>query len=195
MQSFFPSARPAVTLSLLALLTSVTTACTIGASEGEEGGAQTDASVQASASAEASASAAAEKAKKAEELKFSVKDGAKDVDPSEPIEVTSTAGLKDVTMTNEVGTVVQEKLSDDEKTWTTAEELGYNHTYTIDATDKDGVHKTMTFSTPQAAAVSDVALSPLPGSEVGVGQVIGVRFGNYVTDRKAAEEALSLIHI
>ncbi|WP_408930950.1 Ig-like domain-containing protein [Corynebacterium axilliensis] len=188
MQSFFPSARPAVTLSLLALLTSMTTACTIGASEGQEGGAQPDASVEASASA----SAAAEKAKKAEELKFSVKDGAKDVDPSEPIKVTSTAGLKDVTMTNEVGTVVQEKLSDDEKTWTTAEELGYNHTYTIDATDKDGVHKTMTFSTPQAAAVSDVALSPLPGSEVGVGQVIGVRFGNYVTDRKAAEEAITV---
>ena len=35
-------------------------------------------------------------------------------------------------------------------------------------------------------------MSPIPDSVVGVGQVIGVRFGNYVTDRKAAEDAITV---
>lgn len=95
-------------------------------------------------------------------------------------------------MTNELGVEVAEKLSSDAKTWSTDEVLGYNHTYTIQAADVDGNEKTITFSTPQAAGVSEVALSPIPGVEVGVGQVIGVRFGNYVTDRKAAEKAITV---
>lgn len=95
-------------------------------------------------------------------------------------------------MTNELGVEVAEKLSSDAKTWSTDEVLGYNHTYTIKAADVDGNEKTITFSTPQSAGVSEVALSPIPGAEVGVGQVIGVRFGNYVTDRKAAEEAITV---
>lgn len=189
MHSLFPSARPAMLLSSIVATASLLTACTIGgAADSGPASDQSEADVKASASAEASASAAA----KAKQLKFSVKDGASDVDPSKPVEVTSPAGLKSVTMTNEAGIEVDDELSSDSKTWKSAEVLGYNRTYTIDATDKDGTHKTITFTTPQAAGVSEVALSPIPDSEVGVGQVIGVRFGNYVTDRKAAEEAITV---
>lgn len=189
MRSLFPKARPAGFLTGLVAAASLMAACTIGSPETKEEVAEISTEeAKESAAAEASASAAA----KAKRLKFSLKDGAENVDPSEPVEVTSTAGLKEVTMTNESGKVVEDELSSDSKTWKNAEVLGYNRTYTIDAKDKDGNHKTITFTTPQAAAVSEVALSPLPESEVGVGQVIGVRFGNYVTDRKAAEEAITV---
>src|SRR5699024_7727709 len=36
------------------------------------------------------------------------------------------------------------------------------------------------------------SLSPLPDSEVGVGQTIGVRFGVAIPDRKAAQEAITV---
>ncbi|WP_303156660.1 Ig-like domain-containing protein [Corynebacterium sp.] len=145
------------------------------------------------ASSEVSSSKAAEASQaKKPALDISVKNGAKNVDPSEPVTVKSSSKLKSVTMTNELGTVVEEELSKDGKSWSTAEVLGYNHTYTLDIVDSEGKNKTVTISTPQAAGVSEVALSPLPDSEVGVGQVIGVRFGNYVTDRKAAEKAITV---
>lgn len=185
MRSLFPAARPAVFLSGLALAGSVMAACTIGEPEGHDE-AKNLSEEQVQASAEASAAA------KAKELRFSIKGGAEDVDPSEPIEVTSTAGLSKVTMTNEAGKVVKDELSSDAMTWKNTEVLGYNHTYTVKATDKDGNNKTITFTTPQAAAVSEVAMTPIPDSVVGVGQVIGVRFGNYVTDRKAAEDAITV---
>ena len=134
MHSLFPSARPAVLLSSLIATASLLTACTIGGVENSSpADSHSEADAQASAAADASASAAA----KAKQLQFSVKDGASDVDPSEPVEVTSPAGLKSVTMTNEAGKVVEDELSSDSTTWKSAEVLGYNRTYTIDATDKD----------------------------------------------------------
>ncbi|WP_459588525.1 L,D-transpeptidase [Corynebacterium camporealensis] len=124
---------------------------------------------------------------------ISVKDGATDVDPSELVTVTSQGeGLEEVTMVNESGYVVEEKLSDDGMEWSTDEVLGYNRTYTLTAVDENGKEKDITFSTMEASATADVALSPTPGSEVGVGQVIAVRFGAYVNDREAAEEAIKV---
>ncbi|MDU6014533.1 Ig-like domain-containing protein, partial [Corynebacterium sp.] len=115
-----------------------------------------------------------------------------DVDPSKPVTVETTGKLKSVTMTNEMGVEVKEKLSKDAKTWSTAEDLGYNHTYSIVASDVDGNKKSLSFSTPQAAGVAEVSLSPIPDSEVGVGQVIGVNFGVPITDRKAAEKTITV---
>ncbi|MDK4309191.1 L,D-transpeptidase [Corynebacterium accolens] len=139
-------------------------------------------------------SSSAEKSEQKEKSKLSasVKDGAEDVDPSKPVTVESTTQLKSVTMTNELGVEVEEKLSEDGKKWTTAEDLGYNHTYSIVASDKDGNKKNLSFSTSQAAGVAQVAMTPIPGSEVGVGQVIGVNFGTYITDRKAAEDTITV---
>ena len=93
MHSLFPSARPAVLLSSLIATASLLTACTIGGVENSSpADSHSEADAQVSAAADASASAAA----KAKQLQFSVKDGASDVDPSEPVEVTSPAGLKSV---------------------------------------------------------------------------------------------------
>ncbi|AMO92238.1 Ig-like domain-containing protein [Corynebacterium simulans] len=181
-----PLARRVLATTAVALTATVAAACTIDSS------AQNKAAEQAASADGSQGGAEQSQAPKAKDLQFSVKDGAKDVDPSEFVTVKTSGKLKSVTMTNELGVEVAEKLSSDAKTWSTDEVLGYNHTYTIQAADVDGNEKTITFSTPQAAGVSEVALSPIPGVEVGVGQVIGVRFGNYVTDRKAAEKAITV---
>lgn len=181
-----PLARRVLATTAVALTATVAAACTIDSS------AQNKAAEQAASADGSQGGAEQSQAPKAKDLQFSVKDGAKDVDPSEFVTVKTSGKLKSVTMTNELGVEVAEKLSSDAKTWSTDEVLGYNHTYTIKAADVDGNEKTITFSTPQAAGVSEVALSPIPGVEVGVGQVIGVRFGNYVTDRKAAEKAITV---
>lgn len=123
----------------------------------------------------------------------SVEDGAVGVDPSETIVVKSLGdGLEDVTMVNEEGYEVEAAYFDDEPTWATAEVLGYNRTYTITATDRNGETSTTVFSTAQPAATTSVALSPLADSVVGVGQTIGFRFGQVITDRHAAEAAITV---
>jgi len=124
---------------------------------------------------------------------LSVKDGAEDVNPAEPVTVTSQGeGLSEVTMTNENGKVVEAELSADKKSWTTAEVLGYNRTYTLEATDRNGETSTATFATSTPAATASVYLSPVEGAEVGVAQTIAFRFSSVITDRQAAQDAITI---
>ncbi|SER85318.1 L,D-transpeptidase [Corynebacterium cystitidis] len=140
----------------------------------------------------AAADGAQETAVPPEPPTFSVKDGAEDVDPSAPVTVVSDVGLESVEMTNENGKVVEDKLSADGKKWSTAEVLGYNRTYTIEATDTEGQTETITFSTPTPSYTTGVALGPLEGSTVGVGQAITFRFPSAPKDREAVEEAIEV---
>lgn len=148
-----------------------------------------------SAAAGTSSAAGEQSSADAEDLtpEVSVADGAAGVDPSEPVTVTSRGeGLSEVTMTNESGGVVKSSLSVDARTWTTDEVLGYNRTYTIEATDRNGQTTTTVFTTAAPAATTGVALSPLPGSTVGVGQTIAFRFSSVVDDRQAAQDAITI---
>lgn len=123
----------------------------------------------------------------------SVEDEATGVDPSEPVVVKSLGdGLRDVTMLNGEGYQVEAEYSDDMRTWTTAEVLGYGRNYTITATDINGEVTATAFATAQPAATTSVALSPLADSVVGVGQTIGFRFGEPISDRRAAEAAITV---
>lgn len=122
----------------------------------------------------------------------SVRDGAEGVDPSEPVTVTSAAGLAEVVMTNQNGHVVESELSADGRRWETAEVLGYHRTYTVTAEDRDGRTTTITFSTPSPAATTGVAVAPVDGATVGVAQTITLRFGAAVQDRKAAQDAITV---
>lgn len=122
----------------------------------------------------------------------SVHDGAIDVDPTVPVEVTGENKLQAVTMLNEVGYEVESVLSDDGKTWKTDEVLGYNRSYTIEATDVEGNTTTVSFTTPQPASQSSVAMVPLPDSTVGVGQTINFRFAGTVYDRQAVQDAITI---
>lgn len=177
----FRGRRGAVAGSFLAVLTigSLTlTGCTIERSDAQEQSSQQSTEVEA---------------EEAQAPVISVDDGDEDVDPSESVIVKSMGdGLSKVTMTNEEGYEVESELSDDGRSWTTAETLGYNRTYTIKATDKNGETATASFSTATPAATTNVALSPLADSVVGVGQTIGFRFGSPVKDRQAAQDAITV---
>lgn len=121
----------------------------------------------------------------------SVPDGAGDVSPADPVEVTvEDAELEAVTMTNEEGHEVAAELSDDGSTWTTVEDLGFGRTYTVHATEKNGGETTSTFTTATPAGTNTVAMSPIEGTTVGVGQVIEVNFAAPVEDKAAAEAAV-----
>ncbi|MBN9644144.1 Ig-like domain-containing protein [Corynebacterium mendelii] len=123
----------------------------------------------------------------------SVKDGTKNYNPTEPVTVKAVEGtFTDIQMTNQDGKVVESTLSEDKKTWTTAEVLGYYRTYTIKATTSNGATMTTVFSTIEPDSITDVALSPLDGSVVGVGQVLSFRFGQSIADRKAAQDAITI---
>lgn len=123
---------------------------------------------------------------------ISVADGAEDVDPSEPVTVTSAEGLRKVTMTNQDGKVVESELSADGTQWSTAEVLGYHREYTIKAEDRAGRTAATTFSTASPSATTGVALAPLEGATVGVAQTITLRFGTAVEDRQAAQDAITV---
>lgn len=163
-------------LALLAL-TVTATACTIGGAAGGPGG-QSD-SVQANV-------------EKHDTPVVSVADGATDVSPGEPVTVTAPGeGLAEVSMVNEDGREVESKTESD-GTWTTAEPLGYNRTYTVTATAKDGTETTSEFQTSTPAAQTAVSLSPIPDSTVGIGQTIMFVFGSAPTDREAVEKAITI---
>ncbi|ANR66322.1 hypothetical protein C627_11920 [Corynebacterium glutamicum ZL-6] len=163
---------------MLAIGSLALTGCTIERSDAQEQSSQQSTEVEA---------------EEAQAPVISVDDGDEDVDPSESVIVKSMGdGLSKVTMTNEEGYEVESELSDDGRSWTTAETLGYNRTYTIKATDKNGETATASFSTATPAATTNVALSPLADSVVGVGQTIGFRFGSPVKDRQAAQDAITV---
>lgn len=122
----------------------------------------------------------------------SVADGATDVSPGEPVTVTAPGdGLDTVSMVNEEGREVESETGAD-GTWTTAEPLGYNRSYTVTATAKDGTTTTATFDTSTPSAQTGVALSPVPDSTVGVGQAIMFVFPSAPSDREAVEEAITI---
>lgn len=165
-------------LAVLAIGSLALTGCTIERSDAQEQSSQQSTEVEA---------------EEAQAPVISVDDGDEDVDPSESVIVKSMGdGLSKVTMTNEEGYEVESELSDDGRSWTTAETLGYNRTYTIKATDKNGETATASFSTATPAATTNVALSPLADSVVGVGQTIGFRFGSPVKDRQVAQDAITV---
>lgn len=123
----------------------------------------------------------------------SVRDGETGVDPTEKIVVRSQGdGLKSVVMTNENGYQVESKLSEDGRRWENAEVLGYYRTYTLKAVDKNGKTTELTFNTQTPNGTAAVALAPLEGSTVGVGQTISMRFGYPIADREAAQNAIEI---
>lgn len=177
----FPIKRTMAALLALTLGASTLAACTIDLPSQ---------AADASRSADAQ-SGEGESADLAPEV--SVTDGADEVDPSEPVTVTSRGeGLSEVTMTNESGGEVESTLSADGKTWTTDEVLGYGRTYTVEAVDRNGQTTTTVFNTATPAATTGVALSPLAGSTVGVGQTIAFRFSSVISDRQAAQDAITV---
>ncbi|MDT7654016.1 MAG: hypothetical protein QOI36_5422 [Pseudonocardiales bacterium] len=122
------------------------------------------------------------------------------INPLTPIVVQAAdARITSVMMTNIAsGAVVTGSLSPDATRWTSSEVMGYGSTYRINATasgaDGTPVQQTGIVHTLSPAAQTYPSLIPAPTTTqtFGVGQIIGVSFDRAVTDRAAAEKALSV---
>lgn len=132
-------------------------------------------------------------------LQASVAAGSTTVSPGEPITVAAVRGtLNDVKLMNQAGTVVPGSTSPDGTKWTSSGQLGYGKTYTLTAagtsTDpaRSPLNAAATFSTVNARTLTLPYLTPSDGEVVGVGQPIAVKFDEKITDKAAAEKAISI---
>lgn len=129
-------------------------------------------------------------------LTTSVTNGAVGVPVDQPVSVSVEGGVFGaVTMTSQGGAQVKGALSPDGLTWTSAEPLGYNKRYTINAqsTGLGGqTSRQLVFETHSPANLTMPYLLPGNGETVGIGQSIAVRFDEAIPDRAAAERAITV---
>lgn len=129
-------------------------------------------------------------------LESSVTDGDVGVPVDSPVTVTADDGvLGAVTMVNEEGNPVDGQLSPDGLTWATAEPLGYNKEYTLNAEARGlgGIERnSMTFQTASPENLTMPYVMPNDGEVVGIGQPIAVRFDEDIPNRLAAQNAITV---
>ncbi len=129
-------------------------------------------------------------------------DGAADVAPSTPLEISVAGGeLGDVTVVDAAGTSVPGKVEDRADAtaadvWVPEAPLAYGTTYTVNASatnkaDDEATAKS-TFTTVKPASVSTPGIGPLSGTTVGVGMPIRVYFDDPVADKAAVESHLKV---
>jgi len=132
--------------------------------------------------------------------------GASNVNPVVPIKVAVTGGsLAEVTLTNADGKAVKGAFAADKTSWVSSEPLGYEKQYTLSATAKnpEGTEskQTSTFSTvipnnltmPYIQTAAGGAIDA--GTTFGVGQVVRIHFDEAITDRMAAQAAISVVTV
>ncbi|WP_170212184.1 L,D-transpeptidase family protein [Saccharothrix australiensis] len=124
-------------------------------------------------------------------------DGATGVPVNVPVQVTVAEGtIDEVAVTNPEGKPVQGALAPDKKSWASSEPLGFGKSYAYAgrATGTDGkkVDLKGAFTTVEPASQVRATLFPSDDQTVGVAIPIMVRFEADVTDRAAAEKALTV---
>ncbi|SDC98842.1 peptidoglycan transpeptidase precursor, ErfK-YbiS-YhnG family [Geodermatophilus telluris] len=126
-------------------------------------------------------------------------DGATDVAPGEPVEISVTDGeVTEVTVTDGSGAEVPGAVADGEtegsEVWTPETPLDWGTTYTLTAAaenaDAEPAEATSTFTTVTPEDLTTPAIGPLDGQTVGVGMPIRVYFEEPVVDRAAVESRL-----
>ena len=134
---------------------------------------------------------------------FAPAPGARDVDPLTAVMVTVTGGtLAEVVMTNDDGRLIPGIMTPDRLTWKPDTPLGYNKTYELVATSTDAQGRTAdhtsAFTTVAPNNLTQPSLLTTGGGTLssgrayGVGLVGAVRFDEPITDRAAAQRALSV---
>lgn len=129
-------------------------------------------------------------------LEASVTQGAVDVAVDSPVTVSAGDGvLGHVSLTNAAGELVDGQLSLDGVSWSSAEPLGYNKQYTLQAEALGlggATRTTATFETHSPDNLTMPYTVPNDGETVGVGQPIAVRFDEIITNRPAAQQAITV---
>jgi lipoprotein-anchoring transpeptidase ErfK/SrfK len=124
-------------------------------------------------------------------------DGAAGLSPMTTVTVSVAKGkLEDVSVTDPKGDAVPGQLDPDGTGWKTTKPLGYAKIYTINANaigdDNRLVSHTSTFSTVQPRTLTYPSINPLNGETVGVGMPLSIYFDEPITDRQAAENAITI---
>ncbi|MTD12667.1 L,D-transpeptidase family protein [Nakamurella sp. YIM 132087] len=124
--------------------------------------------------------------------------GSKGISPVAPISVKVAEGtLQKVSLKNsQTGVTVEGKMAADKLSWTVTPELGYGKNYTLTSTavnaeGKASTHET-TFATITPDNQTDASTFPRDGWKVGVGQPVSVVFDEPITDKKAAQDAITI---
>ncbi|TNC22857.1 L,D-transpeptidase [Amycolatopsis alkalitolerans] len=123
--------------------------------------------------------------------------GATDVAPGDPVNVSVANGvLQSVTLTNTDGKQVSGQLTADKHGWMVTEPLGYGKTYTWSgtATGMDGKQVPLTgqFTTVTPKRQISGRLNVGDEQTYGIAIPIALTFSSKVTDKAAAEKALSV---
>ncbi|GAB3135786.1 Ig-like domain-containing protein [Tsukamurella serpentis] len=131
------------------------------------------------------------------QITSSVKNGAVNVQPGVPVKVSVSGGtLTRVVMTNPEGKEVAGKMSPDGRSWSNSEPLGYSKQYKLRA-EADGIGGVNvadeTFSTESPANLTQAYFTTSNDAVVGVGQTVGVKFDERITDRMTAQRAIKVV--
>lgn len=124
-------------------------------------------------------------------------DQAAGVSPIDPVTVTAADGtLTDVKLANADGRAVQGQLSEDRRSWSSTEPLGYGRTYTVTAagTGEGGTTATTTstFSTLKPRTQTFPAMNPLNGQTVGIGQPVAIYFDEPIANKELAQQSITV---
>jgi lipoprotein-anchoring transpeptidase ErfK/SrfK len=123
--------------------------------------------------------------------------GTGDASPKGPIQLSVANGtIATIQLSNPDGKAVAGKLSDDKRTWTASEALGYNKAYTWSgsATGTNGqqVAITGTFTTVKPRRSEGGHLNVGDNQTYGIAMPIALTFDNKVTDKASVEKSLSV---
>jgi lipoprotein-anchoring transpeptidase ErfK/SrfK len=124
-------------------------------------------------------------------------DKAADVGPTLPVSVRVTGGvLLQVALTNLDGKAVAGTLSEDRRSWTSTEPLGYGRIYTWSGTaagpDRLSVPVAGSFTTVKPQRQLHATLNIGDGDTVGIAAPIILQFEGHVSDKAAVERALQV---
>ncbi|MFE2726241.1 Ig-like domain-containing protein [Kitasatospora sp. NPDC059327] len=154
------------------------------------GGAATGSGASASASSSPKTSVAV--------ITVTPADGSTAASFSEPVKVTVTGGtLGAVKVADSTGKALAGELSSDGTSWTSAAApaSGTKYTVSASATDKDKLEAdaNAVFTTATPANTFVGYFTPEDGSVVGVGMPVSINFSKPVSDRKAVQQAITVI--
>ncbi|OZM75234.1 L,D-transpeptidase [Amycolatopsis antarctica] len=124
-------------------------------------------------------------------------DGAKNVAPGEPVQVSVSDGtIESVALTNPDGKQVAGETTPDKRAWSVTEPLGYGKTYTWSgaAVGADGKRLPIggAFTTVKPKKQISGSLNVGDGQTYGVAMPVGITFDSKVTDKAAVEKALTV---
>lgn len=124
-----------------------------------------------------------------------IANNAVDHQPGEPVVVTAADGvLTEVSLPKSSGSgEVQGTLSDDGRTWTSTEPLGYGSAYELTARAVGaGGETTTTTNFRTTTPDNQTAVFLQPEDTYGIAQSVSVQFDEPILDRKAAQEAIKI---